>query len=224
MAKKVKTSVHAGGLNFLAILTSHIPCCGSQLFLGIFGVQALGAVSSSLFYRFQFVMPIIVALLLSIILALTDHRQKKNADFCHVHNHKTDQKRNVAEFFTVNLLVGYAIVFILYVLIPPHDHHLIDAKAQGRIANGAVAVAYLDAERNWPWNRRYFIADASGQKPQPAQEIYWYSILFGKHQDSFDGDNAQVAVRLFAKTPNPAQSENHDSEANHPQFYIDIQP
>lgn len=74
-----------------------------------------------------------------------------------------------------NLIIGYTIALILFLIVPPHTHTPISFNAEAQISNDGnfAAISYHDPSRFWPWSNRIFLShtDVGGQ---PAQEIYWY--------------------------------------------------
>lgn len=213
----------SGGINALAAVSAHIPCCGSQMLIGVFGVQTLGIVSTSYLYKLQFFMPILVsALLVGLLMAwrLLHRRQHLFCDHVKAHHNFTG---NIRRFFILNLVVGYVVVAFLYVFLPPHKHHIIDAHVTGYLTDDhqTVLASYHDDTRGWPWSERVFIARMN-QDPAPAQEVFWYNFQSRKIKDKA----RLVNVHLYARPTGtwPTGWDVNGYSAKPPlQFYIGIE-
>lgn len=116
--------------NILATLSAHIPCCGSKIFISIFGAQALGAVSLSYFYEIEEYIPLIITGLLTLFF-LIRHPDHQHAHGVDAKEHKRHIRHSVARFFILNLVTGYALGIFLHLFLPHHEHphidHLIEA-------------------------------------------------------------------------------------------------
>lgn len=185
-----------GALNALAAVSAHIPCCGSQLFIGIFGVQTLGAISTSYLYQYQFFMPIIVSALLAGLLMIWGWWHRRRHLFCdHVKAHQ-GLPTNIKSFFVLNLVVGYVVVGLLYFFVPPHKHHVIDIHTTGYATpdHQTVLVPYEDHRRSWPWSKRLFVAKANDDAA-PAQELFWHDIAAQKVTKNLEKKNVHLYAR-----------------------------
>jgi thiol-disulfide isomerase/thioredoxin len=223
MGGTTKTSVRIGSVNFLATIAAHIPCCGSQLFLGIFGLQTVGALSSTFFYKFQFLIPLAVTALMALGLVIFSKLKKKDL-FCAL-CHGSTQPGNLTEFFVVNLIIGYTIVSILYLFIPPHDHHMIDTRLQGHLSRDGVTISatHIDDERFWPWSHRHFVSETPvpGEKVSLARELYWYQILMSSKPPV----EKTVSVHLYTRPSNlwmSVPSASVSASKNPMDFYITL--
>jgi thiol-disulfide isomerase/thioredoxin len=202
-----------GVINALAAVSAHIPCCGSQLFIGIFGAQTLGAISTSYLYKFQFFMPILVSALLAGLLIAWGCWHRRRHLFCdHVKAHQA-LPTNIQSFFILNLVVGYVVVGLLYFFVPPHKHHIVDTHVNGYLTadQQTIFALYHDEKRSWPWSKRIFVAKAD-KTPSPAQELFWYD--FKSHETIKNLSPAPVHlyarpagtwVAGGAQTPRPLQ-------------------
>lgn len=195
-SKNVAKVSFGGVINALAALSAHIPCCGSQLFIGIFGVQTLGAISTSYLYKFQFIMPVLISALLSGLLMVWGWRHRRQHLFCHHVNAHHAGVTNIRRFFVINLVVGYFVVALLYFFVPPHRHHIVDTHINGYLTadRQTIFVPYDDETRSWPWSKRFFVARAD-QDPAPAQELFWYDF---KPRDAIK-NRSLVPVHLYAR-------------------------
>lgn len=116
------------GANIIAVLVAHIPCCGPNLLLGIVGAHGFGAAASGFMHDMELFAPLIAASVVTgYMVFLLRSRQKKHAccahDPAHAHQHSTHSGtlRDIAIFFLVNLLIGYALGFAVHELF--HEHH-----------------------------------------------------------------------------------------------------
>lgn len=208
-----------GAINALAVVSAHIPCCGSQLFIGIFGAQTLGAISTSYLYQFQFIMPILISAILASLLMAWGWRHRRRHLFCdHVKAHQAIPT-NIRSFFVVNLIVGYVVVALLYFFVPPHKHRIVDAHLYGYVTSDrqTIFVPYHDEKRSWPWSKRLFVAKAD-QGPSPAQELFWYDF---KSQDAIQS-LARVPAHLYAR-PAGTWVKGGAQTPKPLQFYIGIE-
>lgn len=151
----------------MAGILAHIPCCGSQFLVTVVGMQVLGILSSRFVYQYQFYSPLIITLAISLY---------------HIWKHKKLGLRDILKFFITNLAICYAVVGILYLFIPPHDHLLIRVKTEGVVDQNhkAVTVIYHDEKRSWPWSKRIFVASypEHGANMVEAQEKFWYQFRY----------------------------------------------
>ena len=207
-------------LNSLAAVSAHIPCCGSQLFIGIFGAQTLGALSTSYFYKFQFFMPLIISACLAGFLLLWGKLHHIRHTSCNHNEICNACTANIKNFFILNLIVGYVVVGILYFFIPPHKHYPVDIHANGNLSKDheTVFVSYHDHKRVWPWSERLFIAKANSN-PEPAQELFWYNFISKRALQN--ADSAPVPIHLYAR-PNNKWLANNESISSPLQFYITL--
>lgn len=185
-----------GAINALAAVSTHIPCCGSQLFIGIFGAQTLGAISTSYLYQFQFIMPILISAVLAGLLMAWGWWHRRRHLFCdHIKAHQA-VPTNIRSFFVINLVVGYVVVALLYFFVPPHKHHIVDTHLGGYLTSDrqTIFAPYHDEKRSWPWSARLFVAKAD-QDPAPAQELFWYDF---KSQNLIQ-NLPRVSVHLYAR-------------------------
>lgn len=194
----------SGIVNILAAFASHIPCCGMPALFGFMGLQAVGVVSSTVLARYQFVMPFLTAFLVTGAWALwvsarkvdvmQDHRHVHGASCSHDHGHEHAGRhhdhasiegdtlaRKSGRVFALNVAIGYLITAFLYVIVPPHDHHIIDIRTAGIVSSDGktVTAAFMDDRRNFPWRVRKFVApyaQAAGEA-QMAEEKAWYQSL-----------------------------------------------
>lgn len=107
--------------NILAILSAHIPCCGSKIIVSIFGAQALGAASLSYFYEIEEFIPLIITAILTLFFLFRQpgHHHHHGGD---EKEHKKHVRHSVARFFILNLVIGYALGIFLHLFLPAHDH------------------------------------------------------------------------------------------------------
>lgn len=202
-----------GAINALAAMSAHIPCCGSQLFIGIFGAQTLGAISTSYLYKFQFFMPIIVSTCLAGLLMIWGWVHHRHHLFCdHVKAHQ-EVLTNIRSFFILNLIVGYVVVGLLYFFVPPHKHHIVDTHVKGYLTadQQTILALYHDEKRSWPWSERLFVAKAD-QTPSPAQELFWYDLKSHEVIENLSSTSVHLYARPAgtwvtggAQTPRPLQ-------------------
>lgn len=189
--------ISAGGLiNVLAAAAAHLPCCGPQVVLGIFGMQALGIFSTTYLYRYQYLMPLLIALLLTAILMAWGWRRRCQRTFCEHVKAADNPKTRIGNFFIINLVIGYAVLGGLYLLVPPHRHHVIDTHTIGYLDPGSsrVSVPYRDDKRSWPWSKRVFTGSAADQRA-PASERLWYDFW----SEQISSDARIVPVHLYAR-------------------------
>ncbi len=187
---------YSGAINALAAVSAHIPCCGSQLFIGIFGAQTLGAISTSYLYKFQFLMPIIISTLLAGLLIAWGWWNRRRHLFCdHVKAYQ-ESAANIRSFFILNLIVGYVVVALLYFMVPPHKHHIIDIHVKGYLTQDrqTVLVPYHDDRRTWPWSGRTFVSHVDVNSA-PAQELFWYDSGVRKISTQLES----IPVHLYAR-------------------------
>lgn len=212
-SKEIARVSLGGAINALAAVFAHIPCCGSQLFIGIFGAQTLGAISTSYIYKFQFLMPIIVSVLLAGLLMAWGWWHRKNHLFCdHVKAHQ-ESAANIRSFFILNLVVGYVVIGLLYFFVPPHKHHIVDTHVNGYLTadQQTIFALYHDEKRSWPWSKRIFVAKAD-QTPSPAQELLWYDLKSHEAIKNLSSTSVHLYARPAgtwmaggAQTPRPLQ-------------------
>ncbi len=198
---------HIGsGFNILAGLFAHIPCCGTQILFSLFGLQAIGTFSTAVVYPLQFAIPLITSLVLTGLFIILTRRHTKHATSaacqmdCAAHGHKPVLfSKDVGRFLALNLLLGYTIVTLLYLFIPPHNHYAIDGNVSAIWLNDQkqVIATYHDPKRFWPWSERHFIAlsdnaiDEDGQTFK-ATEMPWYEALW--QHTHHDGDNVPAHI------------------------------
>jgi hypothetical protein len=165
------------------------------------GLQFLGIYSATVIYRYQLLMPIFITLLLlSFFLIKNAINNKKYA--CNIQDKSNYQK--ILSFFVHNLIIGYIILGILYIIIPPHNTTLFDTQALGFINydKGVVALRYNDSRRFWPWTTRYFTAKITDSNEQlTVQETYWYNRIL-KQDFSLFSSGTPVYVRLYGRPIN----------------------
>lgn len=208
-----------GAINALAAVSAHIPCCGSQLIIGVFGAQTLGAISTSYLYQFQFVMPIFISAILASLLMVWGWWHRREHLLCdHAKAHQGFSS-NIRNFFILNLVVGYVVVALLYFFVPPHKHYIVDTHLNGYLTSDrqTIFVPYNDEKHSWPWSKRLFVARAD-QTPAPAQELFWYAFKSQNYIQSLP----LVPVHLYAR-PAGTWVKGGTQTSSPLQFYIGIE-
>jgi hypothetical protein len=217
-AKNIVRFSFGSVLNALTAVSAHIPCCGSQLLIGIFGAQTLGAISTSYIYEYQFLMPIVISVFFTGLLMVSRYLPRKQYLVC---NHLKTQKnapQKIRNFFILNLLLGYLVVSFLYFFIPPHKHHIIDIHTNGYLIRDGqdILVSYEDDTRAWPWSKRIFISRIN-QFPTPARELFWYNFQSEKVTKNLPS----VPVHFYAR-PTVTWWKKYKQKTGRLEFYITI--
>ena len=185
---------------------SHIPCCGPQVLMAGAGIKLLGAYSTTVLYQLQFIIPIIMSILATLLFVYLAHRHRHHVEDCAHRKHL--RARDIGRFFVIDLVIGYIIVSILFLSLPPHDHRVMTGQATGWITveDQMLAVEFSDRQRLWPWSHRHFIAhlnnvldeDAESQT-MAAKEITWYRAAWGDAAKYFGGQARTVPVRYYSR-------------------------
>lgn len=207
----MKRGYHWGGFaNLVGAIVSHIPCCGSKIIATVFGLQLLGNFSTAYLYPFQFTMPIIAGVILTLFywpIARRHARAHACEDDCGHPHLPLSFRADIAQFFIVNLIIGYAVVAVLYLAVPPHDHHIITGSGMGMVdsENQLAAFTLPDPQRPWPWRERHFIAHLdhalNANKTETtliAKELPWYRAAWGTAAHDFDAPGT-VTMRLYSR-------------------------
>jgi len=167
--------------------------------MGIAGLKLLGSYSVTVLYQWQFIIPLFISFLTT---AWFIYLARRHKDYL--------RAPAIAKFFAVDLAIGYAIVFALFLCIPPHDHRIISGTGVGYVsaADHVMTLSFHDAGHLWPWSQRYFIAhtdaplDASdGEKTYTAKELSWWRALWGRNAPYFISHDATrpATVRLYSR-------------------------
>lgn len=193
---------HLGsGANIFTALVSHIPCCGPQVFAGVWGLKLLSAYAVTALYQWQFIIPVIISFVTTCWFVWRMQG----------HGHHQLTQGEIVRFFVADLMIGYAIVLVLYLFLPPPgDHYLLQTGGRGYIsrADHVAGLVATDEKRMWPWNTRYFIAhlDARVDSDEaetvfPAKELPWYQAMtVGSEKYFFTTAQTHPAVlRLYAR-------------------------
>lgn len=230
---------HLGsGVNIMAGLFAHIPCCGSQILFSLFGLQAIGSFSSTILYPFQFIIPLVSSAVLTgmfIGLSRRHARHDTNAPCqhqCASHHHKSVIiSRDVWRFFAINLAFGYTIVVLLYLFIPPHSHYAISGDAQAQFINHSqeIAVTYHDSKRFWPWSQRHFMAQLDNKLTEDSQtlraeEIPWYQAMWHHADKSSNPIHARIYSRINASLLLNPLVRSSALEAPPVQYFLKLNP
>jgi len=211
--------------NILTGIITHIPCCGPQVVMGVWGLKLLGTYSVTVLYQWQFIIPLFISLLTTAWFVYLALRHK---------NHL--RAAAIAKFFAVDLAIGYAIVFALFLCIPPHDHRMIGGSGAGyvTVADHVMTLSFHDTGHLWPWSQRYFIArtdvplDVSdGEKTFTAKELSWWRALWGRNAPYFIAhDETRPAVARLYSRLNPQallagfSNQSVSAAANPIKFYL----
>jgi len=193
--------------------------------MGVAGLKLLGTYSVTVLYQWQFIIPPFISLLTTAWFIYLARRHKNH--FC---------AGDIAKFFALDLAIGYAIVMVLFLCIPPHDHRIISGTGAGYVtaADRMVTLSYHDVGRVWPWSQRYFIArsdapiDVSdGEKTFTAKELSWWRALWGRNAPYFIADDIThtARVRLYSRLNPQAllagfSNQSVAAAANPVKFYL----
>ena len=208
MNKKYHQKYQWGGaMNFFAAIISHIPCCGSKILATVFGLQFIGTFATAYYYPIQICMPIVAGIILTVFywpVALRNQRAHAG------HDHpQLSFRADMTQFFIVNLIIGYAVIAVLYLFVPPHDHHIMTGTGTGYVdMERQVAVLTLpDDKRFFPWHERHFIAHLNaeldedhGEMTLIAKELPWYRMIWGHAAHDFAlGAAGHTPMRLYSR-------------------------
>jgi hypothetical protein len=150
-------------------------------------------------------MPIVAGIILTLFYwPIARRNQREHADHAHT---QLSFRADMTHFFIVNLIIGYAVIAVLYLFVPPHDHHLIKGEAQGYVdtTQQTAVVTLRDPQRFFPWNERHFIAhlDAEldsddGEITLIAKELPWYRMIWGNAAHDF-ALHGTTPMRLYSR-------------------------
>lgn len=147
----MRRKIIRGGVNILAGLAAHIPCCGVQILFGMLGLHVVGGITISLLQHYRYVMPLFISGALTIFYMYFIKQDCKGPKL---------NTADIIKFTLLNLCIGYAVFLLIYLFVPPRDYMLIRGPAQVRMdmPHHVAEFIYDDAARTWPWRRRYFTA------------------------------------------------------------------